>query len=94
MEYAFYILIIGGIVALYLKKDSVTEDTSEEDKKKISELEQTISAKEENIKNLQNNSEVLNAKMNSFEQKDRNYNRNHNIFLIRHTTIFQIMIKS
>lgn len=68
MEYAFYLLIIGGLAALYFKKEAVIEDNSEDDKKRISELEQNLAAKEQEINTLEKNSEVLNAKMHSFEQ--------------------------
>ncbi|MFQ3332442.1 MAG: hypothetical protein ACI84S_000870 [Thalassomonas sp.] len=68
MEYVFYLLIIGGLTALYFKKEGVIEDNLEEDKIRISELEQNSAAKEQEINTLEKNSEVLNAKMHSFEQ--------------------------
>jgi len=68
MEYILVLLIVGGFTALYFKKGTITENNSEEDKKKISELEQENSTKDENIRNLQNNTEILKAKMSSFEQ--------------------------
>jgi len=68
MEYILALLIVGGFTALYFKKGTITENNSEEDKKKISELEQENSTKDENIRNLQNNTEILKAKMSSFEQ--------------------------
>ena len=57
------LLIVIGL-ATYFKKNNNKIDN----KNKISELQQSISAKEENIKSLQNTTEVLNAKMSSFEQ--------------------------
>jgi len=68
MEYILALLIVGGFTALYFKKETITENNSEEEKKRISELEKDNSAKEENIRNLQNSTEILKAKMTSFEQ--------------------------
>ena len=68
MDYILALLIVGGFISIYLKKETTTENNSEEDKKKISELKQENSTKDENIRNLQNNTEILNAKMSSFEQ--------------------------
>ena len=68
MEYVLALLIIGGFAALYFKKENNTNNSTDEEKKRISELEQENSAKEEKIRNLQNTTEILNAKMSSFEQ--------------------------
>jgi len=68
MDYLFALLIIGGFALLYFKKETTTENNSEDDKKKISELEQSLSAKEESVKNLQSEKNILDAKMESFEK--------------------------
>ena len=68
MEYVLALLIIGGFAALYFKKENNINNSTDEEKKRISELEQENSGKEENIRNLQNTTEILNAKMSSFEQ--------------------------
>ena len=68
MEYAFYLLIIGGLAALYFKKEAVIEDTSEEDKIKISELERNLASKETEVKQQQQNIDIANAKTTAFEQ--------------------------
>ena len=68
MEYVLALLIIGGFAALYFKKENNINNSTDEEKKRISELEQENSAKEENIRNLQKTTEILNAKMSSFEQ--------------------------
>ena len=68
MEYVVLAILLIGFGALYFKKETVTEDNSEEDTERISELEQAHSAKDEIIKNLQNTADVLNAKLSSFDQ--------------------------
>ena len=68
MEYVVLAVLLIGFGSLYFKKEAVTEDNSEEDKERISELEQAHSAKDEIIKNLQNTADVLNAKLSSFDQ--------------------------
>ncbi|MEJ6748371.1 MAG: hypothetical protein QNK60_00405 [Flavobacteriales bacterium] len=68
MEYIVLAVLLIGFGSLYFKKEAVTEDNSEEDKERISELEQAHSAKDEIIKNLQNTADVLNAKLSSFDQ--------------------------
>ena len=68
MEYIVLAVLLIGFGSLYFKKEDVTEDNSEEDKERISELEQAHSAKDEIIKNLQNTADVLNAKLSSFDQ--------------------------
>ncbi|MBC8265696.1 MAG: hypothetical protein H8E84_01895 [Flavobacteriales bacterium] len=72
MEYMGYIilaiLIIGGFTALYLKKEIVTNDNTEDDKKRISELEKDLATRDEKINNLEQNTDIVNAKMSSFEQ--------------------------
>ncbi len=62
------ILIIGGFTALYLKKEIVTNDNTEDDKKRISELEKDLATRDEKINNLEQNTDIVNAKMSSFEQ--------------------------
>ena len=68
MEIFIIILLIVLIVLGYLNFNKNSENNSEEDKKRISELEQNSAAKEQEINTLEKNSEVLNAKMHSFEQ--------------------------
>jgi hypothetical protein len=68
MEYAFYLLIIGGLAALYFKKEAVTEGNSEEDKIRISELERNLASKETEVKQQQQNIDIANAKTTAFEQ--------------------------
>ena len=68
MEYVVLAVLLIGFGSLYFKKEALTEDNSEEDKEKISELEQSHSAKDEIIKNLQNTTDLLNAKLSSFDQ--------------------------
>lgn len=59
-------LITGGIVYFALKNQQ--KNNSGEDKNKVLELEKNISAKEEIIKSLQSEKNILDAKMESFEQ--------------------------
>ena len=66
MEYILIPLIIGGFVALYFKKEGITEDNSEELKQKVSELKQTLAAKETEIKQQQQNINIANAKTTAF----------------------------
>ena len=68
MEYALALLIIGGFAALYFKKEAVTENNSEDDKKRISELEQNLAGKEVELNQQQQNIEIANAKTTAFEQ--------------------------
>ena len=68
MEIFIIILLIVLIVLGYLNFNKNSENNSEEDKNRISELEQNSAAKEQEINTLEKNSEVLNAKMHSFEQ--------------------------
>ena len=68
MEYLLALLIIGGFTALYLKKETVTNDNSEEDKIRISELERNLTAKETEAKIQQQNIDIANAKTTAFEQ--------------------------
>lgn len=70
METALLVILIFIGLATFLKKNniSVENGNSEELTKKISELEKSLSAKEENIKSLQNSTEILKAKLDSFEK--------------------------
>ena len=70
MEIALLGLLIVIGLATFFKKNNNSEenDNSEELTKKILELEKSLSAKEENIKFLQNSSELLKAKLDSFEK--------------------------
>jgi len=68
MEYVFYLLIIGGLAALYFKKEGVIEDNLEEDKIRISELEKNLASKETEVKQQQQNIDIANAKTTAFEQ--------------------------
>ena len=63
------ILILIGLATFFKKNNnSVENGNSEELTKKISELEKSLSAKEENIKSLQNSTDILKAKLDSFEK--------------------------
>jgi hypothetical protein len=68
MEIVIIILLVILIGIGYLNLNKVNTDNSKEDKNKISDLERDIAKRDENIKNLQKNIEISNAKMNSFEQ--------------------------
>jgi len=68
MEYLLTLLIIGGFTALYLKKEAVPENDSEELKLRISELEQNLVTKDIEIKHHQQNIDIANAKTTAFEQ--------------------------
>lgn len=69
MEYFIGILLIiitVGIVLVY--KKLITPNTSSNDQEKIIELEKNLSAKEQEITTLEKNKDVLNAKLESFDQ--------------------------
>lgn len=74
METALLLLILLAVAALiYMvftsrKKETAIDATSEEDKKRISELEQHIASKETEIKQQQQHIEIANAKTTAFEQ--------------------------
>ena len=70
MEIALLGLLILIGLATFFKKNNISGENgnSEELTKRISELEKSLSAKEENIKYLQNSTEVLKAKLDSFEK--------------------------
>lgn len=68
IEYILIIIFISGFALIYFKKTEVKDDPSELLENKISELEKENIAKDENIKHLQTNIEIANAKMISFEQ--------------------------
>ena len=71
MEIAI-ILLLSVIVVFnilnYLAKSKLTENTVIEDKNKISELEKSLAAKQEAIKQYQQNIELANAKTIDLEQ--------------------------
>jgi len=97
MEYLFLIVLVTGFALVYFKKESVTEDNSEEDKNRILELEKSLAAKENEVKQQQQNIDIANAKTTAFEQvktenttlkeklsnieQERNNLKNENIFL-------------
>jgi len=66
--YVLALLIIGGFMAIYFKKEAVPENNSEELKLRISQLEQNLASKEIEAKQQQQNIEIANAKTNAFEQ--------------------------
>ena len=70
METALLVLLILIGLATLFKKNNISGENgnSEELTKKNKELEKSLSAKEENIKSLQNSTEVLKAKLDSFEK--------------------------
>ena len=97
MEYLVLIVLVAGFVLVYFKKESVTEDNSEEDKNRILELEKSLVAKETEVKQQQQNIDIANAKTTAFEQvktenttlkeklsnieQERNNLKNENVFL-------------
>lgn len=73
MELIYLVIGLLGILiiialATYFKKIEKKEDTSEDDKLKIVELEKRITSKEETIQYLQSEKKISEAKMESFEQ--------------------------
>ncbi len=71
MEIAIILLLVVVIVFSilnYITKPKPIEDAIIEDKNKISELEKSLAAKEETIKQYQQNLELANAKTSDFEQ--------------------------
>ena len=68
IEYILIIIFISGFALIYFKKTEVKDNPSELLENKIAELEKENIAKDENIKHLQTNIEIANAKMISFEQ--------------------------
>jgi len=74
METTLLVLILIAVaVMIYVvltsgKKETSNEDDSKEDKKRISELEQKIAAKETEIKHQQQDIDIANAKTTAFEQ--------------------------
>ena len=97
MEYLVLIVLVAGFALVYFKKESVTENNSEEDKTRILELEKSLVAKETEVKQQQQNIDISNAKTTTFEQvktenttfkekisnieQERNNLKNENIFL-------------
>jgi hypothetical protein len=97
MEYLVLVVLVAGFALVYFKKESVTEDTLEEDKNRILELEKSLVTKETEAKQQQQNIDIANAKTNAFEQvktenttlkeklsnieQERNNLKNENIFL-------------
>ena len=97
MEYLVLVVLVAGFALVYFKKESVTEDTLEEDKNRILELEKSLASKETEAKQQQQNIDIANAKTNAFEQvktenttlkeklsnteHERNNLKNENIFL-------------
>jgi len=71
MEIAIILLLAVTIVFSilnYITKPKPIEDAIIEDKNKISELDKSLAAKEETIKQYQHNLELANAKTSDFEQ--------------------------
>ena len=97
MEYLVLVILVAGFALVYFKKESVTEDTLEEDRNRILELEKSLVTKETEAKQQQQNIDIANAKTNAFEQvktenttlkeklsnieQERNNLKNENIFL-------------
>ena len=97
MEYLVLIVLVAGFALVYFKKESITQDNSEEDKTRILELEKSLVAKETEVKQQQQNIDIANAKTTSFEQvktenttlkeklanieQERNNLKNENVFL-------------
>ena len=68
MEITIIILLVILIGLGYLNLNKGDTNNLKEDKYRFSELERDIASRDENIKNLQKNIEISNAKMSSFEQ--------------------------
>ena len=66
MEYVVLIVLVAGFALVYIKLN--TGNSSSNDKEKIIEIEKNLSAKEQKITTLEKNKEVLNAKLESFDQ--------------------------
>ena len=97
MEYLVLVVLVAGFALVYFKKESVTEDSFEEDRNRILELEKLLTTKENEAKQQQQNIDIANAKTNDFEQvktenttlkeklsnieQERNNLKNENIFL-------------
>ena len=97
MEYLVLVVLVAGFALVYFKKESVTEDSLEEDRNRILELEKSLVSKETEAKQQQQNIDIANAKTNAFEQvktentilkeklsnieQERNNLKNENIFL-------------
>ena len=97
MEYLVLVILVAGFALVYFKKESVTEDSLEEDRNRILELEKSLVSKETEAKQQQQNIDIANAKTNAFEQvktentilkeklsnieQERNNLKNENIFL-------------
>ena len=97
MEYLVLIVLVAGFALVYFKKESITQDNSEEDKTRILELEKSLVAKETEVKQQQQNIDIANAKTTAFEQvktenttlkeklsnieQERNNLKNENVFL-------------
>ena len=67
MEYLVLVVLVAGFALVYFKKESVTEDTLEEDRNRILELEKSLVTKETEAKQQQQNIDIANAKTNAFE---------------------------
>ena len=97
MEYLVLIVLVAGFALIYFKKDSFNANNSEENKNRISALEKSLSASENELKQQQQNIDIANAKTTTFEQlkientifkekisnieQERNNLKNENIFL-------------
>ena len=66
MEYVVLIVLVAGFALVYIKLN--TGNSSSNDKEKIIEIEKNLSAKEQEITTLEKNKDVLNAKLESFDQ--------------------------
>tara|TARA_B110000014_G_C20087596_1_gene569016 strand:+ start:343 stop:1518 length:1176 start_codon:yes stop_codon:yes gene_type:complete len=66
MEYLVLIVLVAGFALVYRKLN--TGNSSSNDKEKIIEIEKTLSTKEQEIITLETNKDVLNAKLESFDQ--------------------------
>ena len=66
MEYLVLIVLVAGFALVYRKLN--TGNSSSNDKEKIIELEKNLSAKKQEITTLEKNKDVLNAKLESFDQ--------------------------
>ena len=66
MEYVVLIVLVAGFALVYIKLN--TGNSSSNDKEKIIEIEKNLSAKEQKITTLEKNKDVLNAKLESFDQ--------------------------
>jgi len=68
MEILVLIVLVAGFTLVYFKKESTNQDDLDNEKNRILELEKVLASKEIEIKQLQQNIDISNAKTSTFEQ--------------------------